>query len=96
MKSSSSMTMTDIKAGRSRAASRVRQKLRSDGVKWSPSGKMRSAFRPGNRILHRKPWNNRFMFDDDSFSSVNNGEVERCVSGKPVTKPSIPVIARKR
>ncbi len=47
-------TMTeDIKAGRARAVFRVRQKLKSDELKWSPSGKVRAFGR-----------NNRFMFDD--------------------------------
>ena len=35
-------SITDIEAGRARAVFRVRQKLKSDKLKWSPSGKARA------------------------------------------------------
>ena len=72
---------TGIEAGRSRAAFRVRQKLRSDKLKWSPSGKVRAATgsesRYRNRVLHLKQWNNRFMFDDESLSTELNGVITK-------------------
>jgi hypothetical protein len=94
-----SSPVTSIEAGRSRAAFRVRQKLRSDNLRWSPSGKVRAATGSESRcrkLLHLKPWNNRFVFDDESLPTELNRETETsCVGGRVITKHGA-VNARKR
>lgn len=56
-----------VKAGRKIAALRVRQRRRRESLRWSPSGKLRSS--PSSRPPITKvdiPWNDRFIFDDES------------------------------
>ena len=59
-------------SGQRRAALRVKQKMRNDQQRWTPSGKLtrRPPSRP-NRIPRRKPskpWNDRFIFDEESLA----------------------------
>lgn len=58
-----------VKAGRLRAASRVRQRQKRESLRWSPSGKLRSPpsqQSPTTTTIDVPPWNERFIFDDES------------------------------
>ena len=62
--------------GQKIAALRVKQRQRRESLRWSPSGKLRprsSRAKAAKRIqnsppaaLNSVPWNDRFIFDDDS------------------------------
>jgi hypothetical protein len=61
-------------SGSRRAAERVKQKLRRDQLHWSINGMRR---RPRRRILtqhciNHEPWNDRFIFDDETSPSGCN------------------------
>jgi hypothetical protein len=63
-------------SGRRRAALRVKQKIRHDQLQWSPNGmkrrKGRKSIRPPAAVtksVHCTPWNERFIFDEESLPS---------------------------
>ena len=63
-------------SGRRRAALRVKQKIRHDQLQWSPNGmkrrKGRKSIRPPAAVtksVHCTPWNERFIFDEESLLS---------------------------
>ena len=70
----------DDSSGRRRAALRVKQRRRQDEKTWSPSGKLKtnrnrrplsskssSNRRPSSRPSHEKPWNDRFIHEDEAI-----------------------------
>jgi hypothetical protein len=80
-------------SGRRRAALRVKQKIRHDQLQWSPNGmkrrKGRKSIRPPaviTKSVHCTPWNERFIFDDESLPSKERNAPEkiwrRSVHGK--------------
>ncbi len=58
--------------GQKIAALRVKQRQRRESLRWSPSGKLRprssraKAANSPSAALSSVPWNDRFIFDDDS------------------------------
>lgn len=63
-------------SSRRRAALRVQQKIRHDLARWSPNGmkrrKGRKSIRPPATVtksVHCTPWNERFIFDEESLPS---------------------------
>ena len=80
-------------SGRRRAALRVKQKIRHDQMQWSPNGmkrrKGRKSIRPPATVtksVHSTPWNERFIFDEESLPSKERNAPEkiwrRSVHGK--------------
>jgi hypothetical protein len=60
-------------SGRRRAAFRVKQKLRHDQQQWSPSGRRRPCRRIASQhCLNNKPWNDRFIFNEESSANECN------------------------
>ena len=62
-----------VEVGRKTAALRVRQRQKRESLRWSPSGKLRTPHsrtgphsRPSSTTRNRVPWNDRFIFDDES------------------------------
>lgn len=62
-------------SGQRRAALRVKQKRRNDQKQWTTDGKLlhrKSSSRPSSRLNHQKPWNERFIFDDEPENDNTN------------------------
>ena len=72
---STSEATNKAEVGRKTAALRVRQRQKRESLRWSPSGKLRTPLsrtgprsRPSSSTTNRNrvPWNDRFIFDDES------------------------------
>lgn len=86
-------------SGSRRAALRVKQKLRQDRMQWSPNGMRRrpKLARPrssrrssAQHCLNHKPWNDRFIFDEELRSKECNAPAKswkRSANGKGDKNP---------
>jgi len=73
-----------VEAGRKTAALRVRQRQKRESLRWSPSGKLRLKTPHSRRSPTTQidiPWNDRFIFDDESqHKGATNSKDRRIVS----------------
>jgi len=73
-----------VEAGRKTAALRVRQRQKRESLRWSPSGKLRPKTPHSRRSPTTQidiPWNDRFIFDDESqHKGATNSKDKRIVS----------------
>ena len=78
--------------GQKIAALRVKQRQRRESLRWSPSGKLRprssrakAAKKAQNSppaVLNSVPWNDRFIFDDDSHQRNRSMQTKKVSAAK--------------